>query len=243
MNLLRFCTAALMSLSLVGCCCSRCLVTDPCDPCGSIPKQGCSLTRWWNSHHGQGWGAPCGCTCGACGCGDSMDGLIYGDTGCAGSCAAPSSCAAPMMTGVPSSSGCNCGQSAQYSAFPAMSSPTYLNSSPTVVPQPIPEIPPSQAPAPPATNTLEPQTMMSPGNGQPQMVSYEEFQRLPGNVVSAPGSTGTISIPAPIQQVSTTTQSFVAPPAPAPAVSKPAPKFINPGPNNRQAVWTPSRGN
>jgi hypothetical protein len=250
MNLLRFFTAALMSLSLVGCCCNRCLVSDPCDPCGAIPARGgCALSRWWNSHRGYGWESPCGCTCGSCGCGgggEMMDPYSYGDSGsCAGSCAAP------VMSGPPASGGCNCGQSAQYSAMPSMSGPTYMNSSPTFnpqpssTPQPIPEVPPSSpnyAPAPPATNTAEPQTMIPSGNGQPHMVSYEEFQRLPGKVVSGPEPTANVNIPAPIQQVSTSSPSFVVPPAPAPSPARGPSRFVKPGPN-QQAVWTPSRAN
>ena len=249
MNLLRFFTAAMLSLSLVGCCCNRCIVTDPCDPCGAIQPQGCCLSRMFNSalHRGYSWGSPCGCTCGSCGCGgEVMDPYSYAETSSCGG-----SCAAPMTSSIPSSSGCGCSQPAQYSGMPSMSAPTYMNSAPStftqpITPQPIPEVPPSTpnyAPAPPASTNAEPQTNMIPaGNGQPQMVSYEEFQKLPGKVVSGPEPTPNISIPAPVQQVSTSTSSFVVPPAPAPSAARAPSKFVRPG-SNQQAVWTPSRSN
>lgn len=267
MNLLRYAAAALMSLSLVGCCCTRCVVSDPCDPCGGvISSGGCCLTKLWKSsfHRCYSWDSACGCTCGGCGCGDVIDPFGYVDgPGISGSCAAPMPA---MMTGVPASSGCNCGQSAPYSqsvpysTSPAMNGPTYLNSAPALnsqpmsAPQPIPEVPPSTqnyAPAPPASSApAEPQTMWSPpANGQPHMVSYEEFQRLPGKMVSGPDSSA-ISIPAPIQPVSassavsTSTPGFVVPPAPIPAPipARGPSRFVRPS-SNQQAVWTPSRGN
>lgn len=261
MKLLRIFIAAMMSLSLVGCCCSRCVVTDPCDPCGGCrPSGGCCLTKLWKSsfHRSYSWDCACGCTCGGCGCGgDVMDPYGYMDGSDLGSsCAAP---IAPMVTGVPSSGGCNCGQSSPYSSIPAMSGPTYLNSAPVMnmqppaqnlqpmlSPQPIPETPPSTpnyAPAPPASSApAEPQTKLSPPvNGQPQMVSYEEFQRLPGKMISGPDSFA-MSVPAPVQQVSASSASFVVPPAPATAPARGPSRFVRPS-SNQQAVWTPSRGN
>jgi hypothetical protein len=181
-----------------------------------------------------------------------MDPYSYADSpSCGGG-----SCAAPVMSGVSASPGCSCGQPHQYSSMPPMSSPTYMNSmpmnsqpmnsQPNLTPQPIPEVPPSTpnyAPAPPASSVPDPQTTMAPHvNGQPQMVSYEEFQRLPGKMISGPESASNISIPAPVQQVSTSPNSFVIPPAPSPSVARGSSRFIRPG-ANQQAVWTPSRSN
>jgi hypothetical protein len=254
MNLLRCFAAALLSMSLVGCCCTRCVVSDPCDPCGgTMPSSGgCALTRWWNSHKGYGWDNSCGCTCGGCGCGG---GEMYDSFGYVDSPSCAGSCAAPMSPGFPASSGCSCGQPAQYSTMPAMTTPSYYSTAPSgTVPQPIPEVPPSSqtiAPAPPASSPdAQPTTMIPTGNGQPQMVSYEEFQRLPGKVVSGPESTGSIAIPAPvqhvsvnpIQQVSTGSTSYVVPPAPTATSPRTTSKFVRPGPN-QQAIWTPSRSN
>ena len=248
MNLLRLFTAAMMSLSMVGCCCSRCVVSDPCDPCGSMPSNGCCISKLWKSslfHRGYNWDCQCGCSCGGCGCGEMMDPYSYVDApGCGGSCAAP------VMSGVPASPGCNCGQSQPYSSLAPMVSPSYvnpvpMNSQPAYTPQPIPEVPPSTqnyAPAPPASSSPDPQSTMAPAmNGQPQMVSYEEFQRLPGKMISGPEATNSIAIPAPVQQVSTTS-SFVVPPAPTPSAPRGPSRFVRPGPN-QQAVWTPSRPN
>ena len=255
MNLLRLFAAALMSMSLVGCCCSRCVVSDPCDPCGAYAPLGggCCFTKLIKSHfrRNYSWDCACGCTCGACGCGgDVMDPYGYMDGMETGS-----SCGAPMpqmITGMPASSGCNCGQTSPYSSVPAMSAPTYLNATPVpnpqpvVIPQPIPAVPSSTqdyAPAPPASSAPgEPQTLLSPPvNGQPQMVSYEEFQRLPGKMVSGPDSSA-ISVPAPVQQVSTSSSGFAVPPAPAPSPARGPSRFVRPN-SNQQAVWVPARGN
>ncbi len=254
MILLRYLTAALMTVSMVGCCCSRCVVTDPCDPCGSvIPSHQCCLSRLWSMPRSFGYSWSNACTCGGCQCGcgggELMD-YSYGETGgCAGSCAAP-----PMSTVAPSS-GCNCSQSSAYSTAPTSYGgsyypPTTPGSVPTPsgTPQPIPEVPPSynplpNAPLPPVNATPEPTTLMipPPSGQQPQMVSYEEFQRLPGNVISGPGSsvTAAASSPSPIQQVSAGPQPLVAPPAPTPTAIRAQRSAVSR--TNQQAVWAPSR--
>ncbi len=255
MILLRYLTAALMTVSMVGCCCSRCVVTDPCDPCGGVmPSHQCCLSRLWSMPRSFGYSWNNACTCGGCQCGcgggELMD-YSYGETGgCAGSCAAPA------MTSAPPSSGCNCSQSSAYSTAPTSYSGSYYPSttpgsvpSPSGTPQPIPEVPPSfnplpNAPLPPATATPDTTLMIPPPSGQqPQMVSYEEFQRLPGNVISGPGSSATAtaaaSNPSPIQQVSAVPQPLLAPPSPTPTAIRAQRSAVSPA--NQQAVWAPSR--
>ena len=273
MKLLRFFTAALMSLSMVGCCCSRGLVSDACDPCGAAPARGCSVTKLFKSPFNRGYGWENTCTCGGCGAygGDITDPYsfpAYGSpetSSCGGSCGSPGMSmspmtSSPMMGGMSASPSCGCAQSANYPSMPSMSAPSYspsyspsyapsYNTSPTMippvppastVPQPVPENPSNYAPSPPMPTGSEPTTRFVPGNGQqPQMVSYEEFQRLPGNVISGAESLPTAGNPAPIQQVSTSSPVFMAPPAPTAAPSTSS-KFTRPA-SGRQAVWTPAR--
>ena len=269
MKLLRFFTAALMSLSMVGCCCSRGLVSDACDPCGAAPARGCSVTKLFKSPFNRGYGWENTCTCGGCGAygGDITDPYsfpAYGSpetSSCGGSCGSPGMSmspmtSSPMMGGMSASPSCGCAQSANYPSMPSMSAPLYspsyapsYNTSPTMippvppastVPQPVPENPSNYAPSPPMPTGSEPTTRFVPGNGQqPQMVSYEEFQRLPGNVISGAESLPTAGNPAPIQQVSTSSPGFMAPPAPTAAPSTSS-KFTRPA-SGRQAVWTPAR--
>lgn len=251
MKLLSIFAAAVMSLSLVGCCHNRCMMTDPCDPCATAcPPRGCGLSRMFNSafRRGYSWDNVSSCSCGSCspcstcgpvsscGCGggEMIDGYSFDGVG-----------GVPMITGSTGSSGCGCSQPSQFSAVPTMVSPQYVSPTPSVapappvVPQPIPEIPPST----PSSNTDT--TMIQPGNGQPQMVSYEEFQKMPGTIISGPGAAApSISVPAPVQQVSTTSTvspSFAVPPSPAPPVATRTPtKFVRPT-SGQQAVWTPAR--
>lgn len=247
MKLLRIFAAAVMSLSLVGCCHNRCMMTDPCDPCGGCQPRGCGLSRMFNSAFKRGYSwdnvSSCSCggcstcnTCSTCGGGEMMDGYSY--DGMSG---------VPMISGSTGSSGCGCSQPSQFSAVPTMVSPSYMNTAPTiapsppVVPQPIPEIPPST----PSSNTDNQSTMMHPGNGQPQMVSYEEFQKMPGTVISGPGAGApSMSVPTPVQQVSTSTPSFAVPPSPAPSsvpvAGRTPTRFVRPT-SGQQPVWTPAR--
>ena len=243
MNLLRFLAASLMSVSMVGCCCSRCVVSDPCDPCGAMPAQGgCSLSRLLPMSRNRGYSWNSACTCGACGGGI--------DSCCdSGSCAGGS--AEPMMGGMPASNGCGCGQTAPFTQMPTMSSPTYLPSasppnspsgSPTL--QTIPGVPPSQITEPsdpsnvPDNNSA---TMIPPSTTtQPQMVSYEEFQRLPGKVISGPGSFEGVRSPLASQQVAGASQPFLAPPPPSTTPTAPVVGSANRS-QNRQAVWVPAK--
>jgi hypothetical protein len=266
MILLRYLTAALVTVSMVGCCCSRCVVTDPCDPCGVTPAHQCCLSRLWSMPRSFGFSWNNACTCGGCQCGCGGGELTdygYGDMGgCAGSCAAPA------MSSAPSSSGCNCSQSATYSNGPASYGGAYYPPStyspstsgsvpsPSGTPQPIPEVPPSynplpNAPLPPVNSAQDSTTLMipPPSGQQPQMVSYEEFQRLPGNVISGPGSSPapttasppalTPSTPSPIQQASAVPQALAVPPLPTPTAIRAQRSAVSSV--NQQAVWAPSK--
>ena len=252
MKLLRYLTAALMTVSMVGCCCTQCVVSDPCDPCGAVPVHGCSLSRFWSLPRSFGYSWNNACTCGGCQCGgggELMD-YSYGEsTGCAGSCASP------MMSSAPTSSGCSCSQSGVHASPASYGGSYYPSSTPGSVPspsgsvQPIPEVPPSytlpNAPVPPVNATTDATSLMipPPSGQQPQMVSYEEFQRLPGNVISGPGATSAVptSSPSPIQQVSAGPQSLALPPSPTPTAIRAQRSAVSP--SNQQAVWAPSRTN
>ena len=102
----------------------------------------------------------------SCDCGGMMGGCCGESMG--------SSCGMP--------SGCGCGQ-------PSSMSPD-MNS---ISPNPLPGVP---APAPPASGTTPlPREEAQPSalnqaspNSRTQTVSYEEFQRLPGTIISGPGS-------------------------------------------------------
>jgi hypothetical protein len=255
MKLLRYLTAALMTVSMVGCCCSRCVVTDPCDPCGTVTSHGCcSLSRFWSMPRSFGYNWNNACTCGGCQCGCGGGELMDYSNGETGGCAG--SCAAPVMNSAPTSSGCNCSQSGAYSATPTSYGGSYYPpSTPGSVPspagtqQPIPDVPPSytlpNAPVPPVNSTTDSTTLLipPPSGQQPQMVSFEEFQRLPGNVISGPGSTAATagSSPSPIQQVSAGPHSFAVPPSPTPTAIRAQRSAVSP--TNQQAVWAPSRTN
>lgn len=236
------CLAALMvTLSLAGCCCGSNVVMDSCDPCGaSMPRQRCGLSWLWPGSwfHGCGHGCGCGCSSG-CGSGCGMYGEIF-DGGCCGG-GGGYDCGGygpgVVMNGMPSSGGCACGQTAppmisapsssvpMINSAPANSTPTY--SAPTQAPEP-PPVPPSND----QTTMIPP----SPSSNQMQTVSYEEFQRLPGTIISGPGaipSAAPASTPSVIQQTSAASVPFLPPPSvSAPSASRP----LNPS-QNRQALW------
>lgn len=164
---------------------------------------------------------------GGCGCGGGM----IGDCGCGGG----------MMSG-----GCaSCGQGGMGSLpgpMPIMSSPGLTPSSeaapaPTSginlnYPQAIPAIPPSET----GSTTSVPQGT--------QQVSVEEFQRLPGVVISGPTAVGApASQPAMASSVATTT-NVVAPAQPVQQpVQQAAAKSISPATARQvqQTGWAPVR--
>ncbi len=181
------CLSGLMLMSTVGCCHTQC-VTNSCSPCGG-GGGGCGgcLTGWLQSKiaacrmrsccQNYSWGDSCS-VCGGESCGlNGSSGVTYGGGG--------------------SSCGCSGGQSSGY----APSSPTLPNADPIPVPQPSVPMPPRTNEPTPAPASSESTTFQRPANGQIQHVSVEEFQRLPGVVVSGPTSSvptmGTPTLAAP----------------------------------------------
>ncbi len=256
MNLLRLFLASMITTSMVGCCCTNhCAMTNPCDPCNAICAQeysscsSCSSCgkfsfpklRWPFSGGSR-------CSCNSVCDGDSYGGFVdsgCGSSNCGGGCAG--NCGAPTMNANPVSSGCGCSQAATFSGSPASTYQNHVPSQPTTIP-PMPPASGNGAPAPSAGGSetnYDPNkngAMNSPAaTKQTVMVSYEEFQRLPGKIVSGPGSSDSSSVPQSIQQVTATIQPAVAPlpPPPAPAVNNSAKRFYNPS-QTSQAVWNPS---
>jgi hypothetical protein len=241
MNLMRFLTASLMTLSMVGCCSNRCVMSDPCDPCGAAPSSGGFFSRLWPMSRGGGFGCN-SCSSGGCGgCGDAYGDVMDSGCGCGGG-----SGGMVMGGGMPASQGCACG--GQHAApVPMMGVPSPAPI-PRGAPEPIPSAPdlPSM-PGSEATTmiprTYAPQSQLA-GSSQPQNVSYEEFQRLPGTIVSGPGAMtaatslpSQVSIPSQVQQTSASTQPFMAPPPPT--GKRPAQMTVPTA--ARQALWVPSR--
>jgi len=257
MKFMRFLTASFFALSMVGCCCGRNVVMDPCDPCsGMMPS--CGISRFWpfsRSHCGCGY-SPCS----ACStCGGGYDDMII-DGGYGGGC---STCGGGGGSPMPTSS-CGCGGShssmmssppmpaGTYSA-PMPPGSNYTPSGPTpAVPTPTdpPSVPGSEpttmmppVPHPQMMSPVSSAPMMSPvsntplTSAPPSTVSYEEFQRLPGTIISGPGAvTAQSNAPTTIQQTSGA-QPFLAPPPPTSrTASRPAT-----GAQNRQAVWVPAK--
>lgn len=214
MKFLQFLMISAMTLAMAGCCaCHNCCV-DPCDSCSTGPVIGGGILRFFSMPNcssgccdgGCGGGCDgefvtgCGNCCG--GCGGCHRGCLlsrlFSCHGCRRSCCNSCDSCCEMMDG-----GCcggNCGGNYDYSPTPMYSygqQPTTTGPVPQTmpanpgstapVPNAIPETNPAVAPPPPAN---EPQTnsmnSMRPGP-QTQMVSYEEFQRLPGTVISGPG--------------------------------------------------------
>lgn len=157
----------------------------------------------------------CGCSCGG--------GMMYGDMGMAmGDCGC----------GAPAAPGCGCGAGgghaghAEPSTFmtPPMNVPTMQSAPP--VPNSNVTMPPPIPPADSSSTTNVPQGT--------QQVSVEEFQRLPGVIISGPGAASTAA-PA--------SSSVVQSPTPVPAnVAAPAPaaKPIQQASGTTAPVITPS---
>lgn len=263
---LSLCSAAVLLFSSVGCCHLHSCV-DPCDPC-SRPLAGCGLSNWmhgeidaWRSRNqcrNSGW-SDGGCGCSSCG------GSVVSYDG-VGNCAG-GNCGTPAAGGC---SGCAGG-----SSYPGGG-----NYIPGGAPTPIPA---DTAPAPPvpvpASEAAARQMMMQGRQvvmlpqpvvpGQSVQVSWEEFQKLPGTIVSGPGAAAPApamvaapgASPASTAQVPQSTvppQSFAVP-APAqgaaPSMIVPAaasamaqqPVIYAPAPGTaapvarpvQQAAWTP----
>lgn len=181
---LSLCSAAMLLLSSVGCCHLHSCV-DPCDPCSRLA--GCGLSSWmhgeidaWRSRNqcrNSGWTASdCGCsTC------NGQYASYDGASTCAGG-----NCGSPVSTGS-SCSGCAGGTS-----YPG--GMNYPGTGPTPIPADTAPAPPVPVPASEAAARMMMQgrqVVMLPqpaAPGQPVQVSWEEFQKLPGTVISGPGA-------------------------------------------------------
>lgn len=167
------CASLLLVFSSVGCCCMSSCVSS-CDPCG---RELC----------GGGWGSGCK-SCGGCGLGGCLSKLFhfrchkcnpmyagYGWDAYAG-CGGVSYDGCGTTWAGPEAGGCSCGQSHA---------------------MPVPMTPPAQmapAPVPAAIDPMGARYQQQRGpapiqqaaapQAAPQQVSYEEFQRLPGTMVT-----------------------------------------------------------
>ncbi|MBS0206611.1 MAG: hypothetical protein JSS49_27350 [Planctomycetes bacterium] len=203
--------AGLLMMTTVGCCHSQCVSSNPCNPCGTCGG-GC-LTGWLKSKlaccrmscHNYSWCDDCSSACSVC-----------GGTNCGLS--------SPDM-GMPSAGGstCACGQS--HGATYVPSSPTSMpNDAPAPIPTQVAPVPPRSSEPTPAPGSTDSTSLQQPGSIQ--HVSVEEFQRLPGVVISGPAQS---SVP-------TMAQPALSPPALS-TVSTP-PKPLN---NVQQVQWQPSK--
>jgi len=225
MNLRRFAgVCTLLLLTTVGCCHTQCVSSDPCNSCGCGTGGGCCLTDWchrqflsWRMRHNchnYNWGCECSGPCPVCG--GSSCGM-----GCGGACGSPSGCGG-------GAAGCGCGQSGSTQGWSgAAPTPTYSPGAAPTPPAPAPLTVPQSDPPPVPASTDPATTFQSPGSGQMQQVSYEEFQRLPGVVVSGSGAPS--SVPS-MGQPS-------LPPPPLSTVSTPP----RAGTGVQQAQWVPAR--
>lgn len=171
-------TAALMiASSSLGCCCvSPCV--SPGDPCArELCQPGCSILKWLHhkpcclkckSHCGYKHGMPSCDNCGTMGY-DAMMPMTYG--------------------AMPAASDCGCGQSHAQPMAPHYPPPAPMPVPPASAPAATPAVP-----AAPMENGAPPFTSAAPTTVPTQQVSYEEFHRLPGVVVSGQ---------APVQQART----------------------------------------
>ena len=211
-----FCLSGMLLVSTVGCCQTQCVSSSPCNSCGSRPSCGSCFSNWLSFKvasyqarrcHNYSWGDDCSGGCSVCGgsnCGMAdpvMGGGAYG--------ASPS---------------CGCGQPhnhAPVSPTPAMGVPTES------APVPVPNnslVPRTNEPIP-APGATDSTTFQRPANGQIQHVSVEEFQRLPGVVVSGPTQSSVPTMAA--QTIPMPLSTVAAPPRPVTPV--------------QQAQWVPAR--
>lgn len=182
---LSLCSAAMLLLSSVGCCHLHSCV-DPCDPC-SRPLAGCGLSSWmhgeidaWRSRNqcrNSSWSeSDCGCS--------TCSGQVAGYDGV-------SSCAGGNC-GSPVSAGGNCSGCSGGTSYPGGAN--YPGAMPTPIPADTAPAPPVPVPASEAAARMMMQgrqVVMLPQPavpGQPVQVSWEEFQKLPGSIVSGPGA-------------------------------------------------------
>ena len=237
MNALRVVAASVLMLSLVGCCCGRNVVCDTCDPCGSAScGSSCGFGTGFLRNRPIRNLFKGGCnSCGSC----------YSDMPTCGGC---SSCAAPGgfdgFSGMPTGgSGCGCSQGATQAAPQTYYDPNIPSTMPTPSASPTPS---AVAPVPPSTTSPanEPGAMIPSTGAMPvQTVTYEEFQKLPGTIISGPG-TGTTTPGAPLSAPAATTTT------PLPSVAKAIgstqrvvarPQTGVPVASNQKQLWVPVR--
>jgi hypothetical protein len=224
--------ACLVTLNLVGCCCMSPRI-DECGPFASdLAGGGGCLAKFARSH-----GAKKKCGCGHCGGGmyaDPIYGMPYSGDCCGGGFDAGMMGGYP---GMPSGGGCGCGGGGMVApsmpAIPPAATQYAPEGSPTPAPTPdanvpetnIPAVPGAETPAPPA-----PPMTYQPAPGQPgvQNVSMEEFQRLPGTIISGPTTTPVAGPAASVPAI----HSPVVTRTPIPTVANPC---------VRPANWQPAR--
>lgn len=224
--------ACLMTLNLVGCCCMSTARIDECGPHASdLAGGGGCLAKFARAH-----GAKKRCGCGHCGYGgmyaDPIYGMPYGDSCCGGGFDGGMMGGFPGMTGG-SDCGCGGGGAMPASNMPPMPATNQYapEGSPTPAPTPDANVPETNVPAVPAADPPAPPTTYQPAPGQPgvQNVSMEEFQRLPGTIISGPTTTPVAGPPAAVTH-----------PVHSPVMSRtPIPTVANPG--VRPANWQPAR--
>ncbi len=199
MKLFAVASLVLTVSSLVGCCSSGACVSS-CDPCArELANSGNPFKGLF--HHKCKKCDPMGMNCGcepvfATGCA----------TGNCGSYAAPAA-------------GCGCGSYAAHQTMQQAPAPL-PQASPMPTPAAVPAVPPAAPTAPAPPNEFNPTTTLrqipqpqryaaapavaAPVAAAPQQVSYEEFQRLPGVVISAPApqavAAPVMQVPVPVQQ-------------------------------------------
>lgn len=248
--------------SLVGCCCmGHNCVADPCDCYSNEPVIGGGIIRFFsmpNSSSCCGAGNCGGMSCGSCGYGD-----VGMECGC-GQCGCPKAAKRCVLGRIfghgghrncysqPCGSGCGCGETT-YSGFPSggCGAPSPVSPgcgcsqtqmpSPTTVP-PVPAGSPDSgvvpAPVPPADGT----TTRTSSGMQTQTVSYEEFQRLPGTIISGPGAAVNPAANNLVSSNAMAPRTLVSPSSYSarPANTLPQPSAAAAG---QQAVWIPAKPN
>lgn len=235
-SLLSLGVAAMAIVFAAGCCCQRQYAcVNPCtpDPCESVIA-GCGHSTWfqrkvsnWRARRaarkccGFGLGGS-GC-CGAematsdCGCGSGGGFLLGGDSGGCSTCGGGASVGANYVPSAPAAT-----NMAPMPPVPAVTTPAPAA---PMTPMPIPEFNSSQ-------RTMAPQGQFV--QGEPQHVSYEEFQRLPGVVIQGPSPIGGAPTMAsgptyvPTNTVSVGAGNFATQPVPQPIPQTVQPTTIQP---------------
>ena len=214
------CLSGFLLATSIGCSSMQCASCNPCDPCGQVMSGGCNcgcgVKGWWQQRKERlrnnfSWFNDC--SCGGCSvCGGDNCGMSGG------------TCGMPSTGGGAS---CGCGQSHGYSPAAVPTEQYAAPVPPNDPPAPIPSTGTQRSGEPiPAPASTPATTFQQPASGQIQHVTMEEFQRLPGTVISGPNQS---SVP-------TMSQPNMVPPALSNASIPPRP--IN---AVQQAQWVPAR--